>query len=174
VGKLPVSELFKLRMKVGEHEFEATGRHEQVIAQLEGWKQLTALSSTSALPGGRATINDDAPTRKLFAIDAAKQLLTLRIKLAGQRRNPDAALLLLYAFRTWLAPDGVGEMPAERLKAALVASGYRPKRLDRAIAPYLERGWIHQSGRYRRIAYTLTTAGLEHADAVVSHLAKRL
>ncbi|MBI3782931.1 MAG: hypothetical protein HY270_05975 [Deltaproteobacteria bacterium] len=122
-------EMVKLRMKIGAHEFDAEGPHDLVLPQREIWKQL------AGLPGdNKAASAADTSLVALFAVDQAQQSISLRVALTGQRRNADAALLLLYGYRSCLTGD-TGEISARHLKADLAASGHPSKRLDRVPPP---------------------------------------
>ena len=162
------SEAVKLRMKIGDHEFEAEGPREVVSAQLETWKQLARLNADVVPETGLGT-----PPQHVFAVHEKEQLVSLRVNLYGQRRNADAALLLLYGYSTRFA-NGNAEVSARRLKAALAASGHRPKRVDRAVAPYIEAGLVDKVGSHKSAAYVLTASGHVHAAALALRLAKSI
>jgi hypothetical protein len=179
----PETDVVKLRVKIGVHEFEAEGPRDLVTAQFEAWKQLAGLAPASPDAAGiarqEATIaardvrtadGREAALRNLFAVDAKQQLVTLRVRPTGQRRNADAALLLLYGYRSSFAADEGVDVPAARLKAALLASGHRPKRLDRAIAPHVAAGLVRKGGRHKHETYALTTPGCQHAAALARKL----
>ena len=112
-----------------------------------------------------------AEMRNLFAVDDANKSIRLRVSLAGQQRNADAGLLILYAYRKWFSNDDVH---AARLKAAMAASGHRPKRVARVLARYLDAGLLRKSGQHKGAIYAVTTQGERHAAAVVRHLLSRL
>ena len=176
-------EVVRLRMKIGAHEFEAEGPRDLVTAQLEAWKQLAGLDRapqdptsmsiqgvTIAAREARTADGGDPALRNLFAVDAEQKLVTLRVRPTGQRRNADAALLILYGYRSSFAADDGMDVPAARLKAALAASGHRPKRLDRAIAQHLAAGLVRKGGHHKHETYALTTPGCQHATALARKL----
>jgi hypothetical protein len=80
--------------------------------------------------------------------------------------------LILYGYRTWFAATDDEEVPATRLKAALAASGHRPKRLDRVLASYLAAGLVLKGGRHRHERYALTMSGRQHAAALARRLSE--
>jgi len=164
-------EVVKLRMKIGVHEFEAEGPRDLVTAQLETWKQLAGLDAAGTADGRTAAA--DPALRALFTADAEQKLIRLRVSPGGQRRNADAALLILYGYHTWFAATDDEEVPATRLKAALAASGHRPKRLDRVLAPHLAAGLVLKGGRHRHETYALTMPGRQHAAALARRLCEQ-
>lgn len=179
-GKRGTRDVLKLRMKIGAHEFEAEGPHDVVTAQFAAWKALAGFASApheqtaAAPPHNLASTSPDTDPMltKLFAVDAAQKLITLRIRLSGHRRNADAALLILYGYRSAFAADDGARVPAARLKAALAASGYSPKRVDRAVAPHVAAGFVRKDGRHMHEAYALTTPGSQYAANLARQLAR--
>lgn len=165
---MSASERVKLRMKIGVHELEAEGPRDLVMAQLEIWKRLAGLPDGAA--ADRVHGETDAALRSLFDVQTERKLVTLRAALTGQKRNADAALLLLYGYRTFLdGGDGTG-VPAVRLRAAVAASSYRVQRLDRALTQYIAAGLLQKAGRYQHTTYALTASGAQRAAALVRRL----
>ena len=150
----------KLRMKIGVHEFEADGPRDVVLAHLDTWMRAAGLR-----PAGTGATDAPAPGR-LFGVDAARQLVTLRVRIDGRRRNADAALLLLHGFETCLGDGNATGVAATRLREAMSASGYRLQRLDRTLAPYVTAGLVQKAGRHKHESYSLTESGGRRAVAL--------
>ena len=171
-------DILKLRMKVGVHEFDAEGPAELVRMHLDTWKRLAGLTeSTDAVRSTAATaaIEGADPTlTKLFAVDAQRQTILLRIIPGGPRRNRDVALLLLYGYHQFLAAADEDSLPGVRLKALLAACDLHPTRIDRVMAPYLASRLVRKSGRHTHEVYALTAAGREYAAALARQLAHAL
>ncbi len=182
---MPAVERVKLRMKIGVHEFEAEGPHELVSAQVERWLRAAGLGTTP-VDGRPAAADDralrvsagepagaaaDATLKTLYRVDPEQQLITLRVRVNGRRRNADAALLLLHGFDTCLGAGEGSATPAVRLRAALAASGHRLGRVDRALAPYVVAGLVCKAGRHKHETYALTAPGTRRAVALARHLA---
>jgi hypothetical protein len=182
---MPAIDRVKLRMKIGVHEFEAEGPRDLVIAQLDIWMRAAGLATT---PAGDATAaagdhagrspaaRDFRPERHpglgdVFRVDAERQLIILRVRVNGRRRNADAALVLLHGFDTCFGTGDGADVPAVRLRAALAASGHRLRRMDRALAPYVAAGLVHKGGRHKHETYALTAPGSRHAAALVRRFA---
>jgi hypothetical protein len=152
-------ERVKVRMKIGVHELEAEGPRELVMAQLNIWTRLAGLPAATAADGVAG--DGDPALRSLFAVDAERQLVTLRASLNGQRRNADAALLLLYGYKNCLGGKGGTEVPDNHLSAALVPSGHGLK---------VAAGWARKAGRHKHETYALTTPGVQRAAALARRL----
>ena len=168
-----LADTLRLRMKIDAHEFEAEGPRDAVVAQLETWKHLAGLASrtpASVAAAVSAAGDPDPALGQLFAVDADQKLVTLRASLRGRRRNANAALLLLFGCGTLVAAGNGAEVAPARLAAALRASGYRLKRVDRALAPHLAAGFVQRGGRRKQPTYTLTVSGHQYAAALVRHL----
>src|SRR5574337_731557 len=153
-------ETFKLRVKIGDNEFEAEGPEETVRAQFDRGKSL--VESTPAPPrrvepqepdhqgendvrgGGVPTphpVSDFAREQlaKIFQADDRRQTVALRVQTTGERRYADAALLTLYGFHVLRGQD---EVPTTRLMDALEIAGLSVPRIDRPVAPYVREGLI--------------------------------
>ena len=178
---MPAVERVKLRMKIGVHEFEAEGPRDLVIAQVATRMRVAGLGTTPVNdPASAATDRTrgassgegaHAAMQNLFRVDAERQLITLRVRVNGRRRNADAALLLLYGFDTCLGAGDGAATPAVRLRAALAASGYRVRRVDRALGRYVLAGLVCKAGRHKHETYSLTAPGTRHAAVLARQLA---
>jgi hypothetical protein len=184
---MPAAERIKLRMKIGFHEFEADGPSALVTAQVETWMRAAGLRAAAveqaAAPGdgappAAAAAPDVAVTERpavrpappaLFRVDAERQLVILRIQTVGRRRNADAALLLLHGFDTCFHAGDGADIPAVRLRAALVASGHRLRRVDRVLAPAVRAGLVRKGGGHKHETYALTAPGARRAAFLVRH-----
>ena len=171
-GPRRIADTLKLRMKIGLHEFEADGPSEVVLAQVETWKQLAGLTAppTNLSSAAPAAGDSDPALRQLFGMNADQKSITLRATLGGRRRNANAALLLLYGHGSLTAASNGAEMAPAQLGAALHASGYPLKRLDRALAPHVSAGLIHKGGTHKHTTYALTPAGHQYATELVRYL----
>ncbi len=160
-------------MKIGAHEFEAEGTREAVVVQLETWQRLMswAMQSNpaSTAPATGVAAGPDPAFGQLFGVDAGGKV-TLRASLQGRQRNANAALLLLYGWAI-SSPGGNGwAVTPARLADAMRASGYRLKRVDRALVPHLAGGLVHRGGPRKQPTYALTAAGHQFAAALARRL----
>jgi len=182
-----IDRVIKLRMKIGAHEFEAEGPSAVLIGQVECWMRAAGLAAAPAADvpavvapvdvspttngGASPAAGDGKPNalQSVFHVDAGRQLIVLRPRLYGRRRNADAALMLLHGFDTCLGAGDGADVPAIRLRAALEASGHPVRRVDRILAPYLSAGFVRKAGRHKHETYALTLTGAQRAAALARH-----
>jgi hypothetical protein len=182
----------KLRVKVGQHEFEAEGPVEQVTAQYTVWRELIAaqpkesappvrvpLSSSAAKPVIPADRVTEVRTRNgytgpldIFELDSGRDLMKLLVHPpAGDTRDADAILLVLYGYRK-VGADGAGvaRVPVTKLKQSLDISGLGIARVDRSAKSYVDSRYILKSGRSKGGVYELTVTGTTRAEELANRL----
>ena len=173
---------YKLRIKIGPHEFEAEGQKDAVNAQFEDWKKLVESLSHgpqfTAPPKTHETSHNTnqqpsldsslAHYRSLLApvfdLDEKRGLVTLRVLPSGDKRHSDAILLILYGYRKLRGQD---EVLVTRLKSSLESSGSSPGRIDRAAESYKLDGSLVKSGSRTGGKYRLTNKGMARAEGMV-------
>lgn len=183
-------ETTKLKVRVGLNEFEAEGPADHVAAQYETWRQLIAAAPAAVItpppvqpPVIPANVVTEVKTREgfsapwdIFGVDDKRNLMTLKVHPpAGENRDADAILLVLYGYRK-AGNDGAGlsEVPVTWLKESLDVSGLRVVRIDRAIAGYLRAGYVLKSGRAKGGVYRLTNTGYAKAEELAQRLFAQL
>jgi hypothetical protein len=176
---------YKLRIKIGNHEFEAEGPVEVVKEQFESWKGLLGLSPAKGTDSPAAALSGNSVTRiteihtpegittplDVFDHDDKRKLVTLRVHPTSEDRDADAALLVLYGYKEIEAKD---EVPVTKLKDALEVSGLRPDRVDRTLAPHMREGLILKAGRGKGGKYRLTNTGYARAQQMVYELFEKM
>ena len=171
-------EPFRLRMKIGTHEFEAEGEQEVVERQLEVWRGLigstpaTSPSPPPAAPPITGTISTESGSgsamatgtvvdvsgfEKIIRRDGKK--LSLSVLPNGDNREADAALVLLIAHKAYNTLDQVG---GTALLEGLNQSGYPVSRMDRVLDRYIP-DLVLRTGVRRAVKYRLNNRGLNHA-----------
>jgi hypothetical protein len=184
-------EPFKLRVKIGMHEFEAEGDEAAVREQFSVWQNLLGGSksvSTSAAPGegeDSATAKEAAPVgqvamwdapftkdqlSKVFDVNLKSNLVTLKVQPTGDGRPNDTLLLIIYGYKTLRNWDTV---KVGFLKDALVRSGVNVDRVDRLAMPCLRKNFLHKGGMGRGGHYGVTNTGTEHAMKIIDEMLKR-
>ena len=122
---------YRLKIKVGPHEFEAEGSEQSVSEQFKEWKQLieTVAALTSSPQGqgsGEAGEGDDGHEStpgelpSIFRLDRRRRLVSLAWHPTGDRREADALLLLIYGFARAFEQEDVA---VTSLKEAMATSG---------------------------------------------------
>ncbi len=180
---------YKLRIKIGQHEFEAEGEEATVKAQFEEFKAIIATpiterqpppataesgnpqntSATNPLqgspPGGPALADQ---LSRIVRVDG-KRPITLSALPRGEQREGDATLILLLAYRVFWQQD---EMAGARLLDGLQQSGYAVDRVDRVMDPFIDgpEPLICRTGVRRGVRYRLTTRGLARATELAKDL----
>ncbi len=166
----------RIRIKLGDDEFEAEGPNEIVAAHLRTWERLRGGGASSegiaaakgSSTNGGAESNGASSPAELFSLDTERRVVTLS-QTVRPMPHADAALLLLFGFHRTLGGDGHA-VPVTRLKAALAASGYPVERVDRMLAGHIDAKLIRKRGHRIGITYELTEAGFQRADAWLQNL----
>lgn len=174
---------YKLRIKVGPHEFEAEGPKDEVTAQFEAWKELIksfpetsrannqTLSKVAGVATEVRTPEGFTATWDIFNIDDKRKLVTLRVHPTGEQKFADAALLILYGYRQANQQE---EVLVTKLKESMEVSGLRPGRVDRTVAPHINAGFLMKAGLGKGGKYRLTNTGFAKADEMAKILFEKL
>lgn len=174
---------YKLRIKIGSHEFEAEGPKDAVTAQFEAWKELIVSlpavqsqeknarippSSLMELRTGEGSVTSPWD---IFEIDEKRNLVSLKVHPTGDQRDADAVLLILYGYRRAL---GQNDALVTRLKESMEVSGLRPGRIDRAVVAHIRSGFLMKAGRGKGGKYRLTNTGVARVEEMARGLVEQL
>lgn len=170
----------RLKIKIGDHEFEAEGPVEIVQAQFDIFKELVTTAPPKATPppkhepehtqeaantvpngnGDSAQLNLD----KIMRVEGRVVSLTVRAASVA-----DAALLLLLGLRHFRGDENV---TGAQIVAGLKESGLPVDRVDRVMEPLSRSGDVITIGMHRSKTYRLTNAGVTRSrDAARSLIA---
>jgi hypothetical protein len=138
---------YKLRIKIGDAEFEAEGPQEVVQKAFE--KFLGAAEKAPGLPAKKPHADemkppsigapvggaiDPANLQRMFDVDPKRGVVSLRVLPPdGPNKACDAGILILYGAQTLLR---VHDVPVTKFKAGLVKSGVQFDRVNNMMAPY--------------------------------------
>lgn len=179
---------FKLRLKVGQHEFEAEGIKEDVQAQFDAWKSLisgsTAVAATPPLdqppaPRQPAPFTPAQPEQSqanpqdafLALFEPSGSAITLRAYPSGEQAE-DAVLLVAYAFRRLQSQDILSSV---LIGKSMRLSGGTIDRVDRVVNNQITRGYMMKAGGVGRgTKYRLTNTGAARAEALAKELYAQL
>lgn len=178
-------EPFRLKLKVGVHEFEAEGTEESVKEQLAVWRELISSPGPSAptlaspppqaspppppadageTPEADSFREDRRQFSKIFKHDGRVVSLTVLPK--GPQSTPDALLLILFGQYVFNGPEPVS---GQTISDGLAMSGVPVPRVDRAWGPHLGSN-VLASGVRRGTRYRLSNTGLAKAREIAKQL----
>jgi hypothetical protein len=160
----------RIKVKIGNAEFEAEGGAEDVKAQYEAFLALLKSSpSTHSPPTTRdpeqerpdAASLDDALLSRVFQT-GKDGVVSLKVLPRSEQREADALLLLLFGYRRIQKVDNVF---GTQLAKAARASGIGVERIDRTLDTHAS--LFIRGGRRRGAKYTLNNQGVAAAERLV-------
>ena len=162
---------YRLKVKIGEHEFDADGPAETVKEQFEVFQDLIASLSKDIVETTTPATNIAAPAPqpvvqatvpnvdRIFHADARVISLTV-----PPTSETDAVLLILYGqgyYRKNENPTG------SEIIDGMEQSGYRTPRIDRILGSLASEGAVIITGARRGKRYRLTNQGFTRAEEIV-------
>lgn len=172
---------YKLRIKIGEHEFDGEGPAEEVKASFEAWKELIAsIPSQPAPRTPQETHNhnrvENDPEQispetlnRIFLSDPSKDMVSVKIFPRGNERERDTLLLILYGYKKMRAQN---EVMATKLTRAMRQSGCKVSRVDRLSTRYINQGLVNKGGMGKSGRYSLTNTGMAKAVEIIDEILK--
>lgn len=165
----------KIKVKIGDAEFEAEGEADDIKAQYAAFMELVKASPGAAQqvpnlphlntpkPGAEITgdAERDALLKKVFDLDTPG-LVSLKILPRGENASADSMLLLLYGYRKLGTSE---QVYAVTLAKAARKSGVVFDRTDRALEPH--HALFGRGGFKRSTTYTLNNAGEREAERIL-------
>ena len=161
----------KLRIKIGDHEFEAEGPSEIVQAQLAAFKELlanpqahtkqaeTPESQTQNSPASvKSAPNGPPALDKIIKVEGRVVSLT-----AHTNSLEDALMLLLLGQKTFRSNDGV---TGSELVDGLKRSGQSTDHMGRTLEKIASEGSIIITGAHRGKKYRMTNQGVTKAQQI--------
>lgn len=162
----------KMKVRIGQNEFEAEGQQEVVEKHFTAFSDLISRSKTA--PVNTETKASDTvfqvadsvcPFAKVFHQEGKR--ISLIGRLTGDDRELDAALLILFGHKELRNADAVS---ADELLYGLKQTGYTVDRSDRLMGRGESLGFVTRSGIRRGTKYRLTTPGAARAATVGQEL----
>ena len=164
----------KLKIKIGQHEFEAEGPTDVVQDQFAVFKELAAETPIQGPPGARTSDEPPKPIRpnpdeideqlrEIMKVDDRVVSLLIKPKEVGQ-----ALLLLLYGQKVLLKNDSVAG--AQILDGVKATGGLAVTRVDKLLEKSGAAGDVIVMGERRAKRYRLTNAGLAKARRAADEL----
>ncbi|HMO83654.1 MAG TPA: hypothetical protein PKC18_01905 [Lacipirellulaceae bacterium] len=163
---------YRLKVRVGESEFEAEGPEETVKSQFEMF--LTAVSAgkngkSSASPRtgeGSDDLMSDGTWGRFYKLEGEFDV-SLKVLPSTDNSNADALVLLLYGYLMLRKVDTVGSTD---LLAMAKKSGLRIDRIDRNIPVAFGR-YLNRGGTRKGCRYSLNNQGQMYAQNLLETLA---
>jgi len=169
---------YRLKIKIGSHEFDAEGPADVVNSQFQAFKELVAsVPVVDAAPRQPATetkqehrqddqhsmSGPDEQLAKIMKVDGRVVSLTSRAKSVD-----DAVLLILYGQRVLREADLV--TGGDIMSGITDTGGFSVGRVDRLLEKAGRAGDVIIGGEHRRKRYRLSNTGLAKARAIANDL----
>lgn len=171
-------ETSKIKIKIGEHEFEAEGPTEAVQRQFDAFKEIivampAVTASNNMQPINSNQHNQSHPTsfphvhlEKVMHVVGRVVSLT-----AIPTSTEDAALLIMLGHKDMRNNHAV---TGQEIGDGLAQSGRPVPRVDRVMEKAIENAYVLKSGIKRSTRYRLTNEGLKKALAIGQDLVNSL
>jgi hypothetical protein len=171
---------YRLKIKIGPHEFEAEGPAHVVQAQFQLFKEMVGsapapvptypqeeVRPSDFQPVATVSVPDlatlDSSLGKIMKVDNRVVSLTARPKTVGE-----AILLLLFGQKMMRENDSV--TGGEVMDGLVATGGYMLPRVDRMLEQFAKIGDVIVIGMHRSKRYRLTNAGLGRARQIATAL----
>jgi hypothetical protein len=171
----------RLKIKIGQHEFEAEGTSETVQQQFEAFKELVKLAPPTFLPDSvqSSQSSTEAKSTQLSKADvpsngkALSKIMRVDDRVVSLTIRPndlfEAILLILFGQKELRQNDSV--TGSEILDGLKGTGGFSyVKRVDRYLENLAKDGEVIVIGEHRAKRYRLTNAGYTRAAQVVTVL----
>jgi hypothetical protein len=167
----------RLKMKIGDHEFEAEGSADAVREQFQVWQELVKTAAVATPPPAKnANLDSDnqaasTPKQDPTTVDVNLQkimrldnrIVSLTARLGSVH---DAVLVMLYGQKAMRNNEAV--TGAELLDGLAATGGFAVSRLDRILDKLADDGDVMAFGERRGKRYRLTNTGIAKARAVAN------
>jgi hypothetical protein len=158
----------RIKLKIGDAEFDAEGDAEIVKSQFEQWlalvKDKPAAAAATAVQSQPAGGQTDALLARVFA-QRPDGTVTLKVLPKGKTRESDALLLLLYGYKR---VKGTENIYGTQLMKAARFSGVQLERIDRTLNVHQQ--FFMRGGQRRSANYTLNNRGVARAEEIMAEI----
>jgi hypothetical protein len=165
---------YRLKIKIGDHEFEAEGPADVVQSQFNAFKDLIAsIPQKSAVQNPIAntqTTNDNVTSanESALALDKVTRVEDRVISLTARPETiEDALMLILLGQRTFRGNDSV---TGSEIIEGMRQSGITVGRVDWRLEKLATEGLIIKIGMGRASRYRLTNQGMSKAQGLAKNL----
>ena len=157
----------KLKVKIGDHEFEAEGPIDVVQAQFTAWKDLIStvqVKQKEAEPVTPQKENSVTPPLPHLPLEKIMKAEGRIVSLTARSETVDEAVLLILLGQKELR--GNQEVTGSEVMDGLKQSGYMLKRVDTLMDKLSTDGSVITIGVHRSRRYRLSNTGLTKALSI--------
>lgn len=169
-----MDEMETLKMKIGPHEFEATGSPESVREKFQAFREMVTTLQSAAVKGMMegtkksieiidGMLTTESQLAKIMQVNGREISLTAR-----PQNLADAALLLIFGQKALRENDAV--TGSEIISGLNTTGGYSFGRIDGMLDKMARDGDLLTFGERRGKKYRLTNTGLAKARAIAAEL----
>jgi len=156
----------KIRIKTGEHEFEAEGLAEDVNPQILTFLRLLGREDLS---GSKPAVAVSAQALLLSEVSKLMSVTGRTVSLNASSESLGEDILLLLLGQQQLR--GNTEVGGREIMEGLRASGHSIARADHILKRHAGTGHIVVTGKRRRRRYRLSTDGIDKASKIARRVA---
>lgn len=168
-------EPYRIKIKFGEHEFEAEGPVEAVQQQFEAFKEMVSSAPKIApirpveperviQPQNNGTIGELRNPAYSLIMKAEGREISLT---ALPGTITEAALLIALGQKAFRSNDSV---TGNEIRVGLEQSGYKPTRIDRVMDQFVSDGLVMKIGLGKATRYRLTNQGFAKATEIAGRV----
>jgi hypothetical protein len=173
-----VMETSKIKIRIGDHEFEAEGPTESVQRQFDSFKEIIVSLPTKSAPQVMQNTNNNLqnqshPTNfQHIHLERIMHVVGRIVSLTAiPTSTEDAALLIMLGHKDMRNNQAV---TGQEIGDGLAQSGRPVPRVDRVMEKAIENAHVLKSGIKRSTRYRLTNEGLKKVLAVAQELINSL
>jgi hypothetical protein len=151
---------YRLKMKIGDHEFEAEGPVDVVQAQFAAFKEMIANAHNQKLTEPPSEPKEESGTNELPHLPLEKIMKTEGrvVSLTARSETVDEAVLLILLGQKEFRSNQ--EVTGSEIQDGLKQSGYILPRIDRIMDKHSTDGSVITMGIHRGRRYRLSNQGL--------------
>jgi hypothetical protein len=171
-------ETSRIKIKIGEHEFEAEGPADSVKEQFEAFKEIISSYPRISQAGALTVAGQVAETKENTTISSREDLGKILhadgriVSLTAIPASSDDAALLIILGHKELRENG--SVTGQEIGDGLAQSGRKVLRVDRVMEKALEQALVLKTGIKRATRYRLTNQGLARARELARELISTL
>lgn len=164
---------YRLKLKLGQAEFEAEGPVDQVKEHYQEFLTLVSkvgsnlkLNESSSVPNGGSNESDPIETSWDRVYMRTEDKLSLNIIPDTKFSNGDSILLIIYGYQKLFEKDGVG---SQAIMEAAKQSGLRIDRVARSLTSDQSK-LVLMGGSGKGARYSLNNRGFQYVESLIEEM----